>query len=75
MDGRRIANEAADDHRVSIAWYGEAFRRMKRLPALSTILRAGSEEPQTPDDMLSVMRSIQANGGDVNIELVDEKDL
>ena len=76
MEGRRQAAEAADDARVSLAWYGEAFARMRRLPSLDTILRGGrSLEPQTPADMLAVMQSIQAAGGDVSIELVDEKDL
>jgi len=76
MEGRRQANEAAEDHRVAVAWYGEAFHRMKRLPGLDTVLRAGQPlEPQTPADMLAVMQAIQAAGGDVSIELVDEKDL
>jgi len=76
MEGRRQANEVAEDRLISGAWYGEAFARMKRLPALDKVLRGGkSDEPQTPDDMLAVMQSIQAAGGDVSIELVDEKDL
>lgn len=71
-----MAAEAADDARVCLAWYGEAFARMRRLPSLDTILRGGrSLEPQTPADMLAVMQSIQAAGGDVSIELLDEKDL
>lgn len=76
MDGRRQAAERADDARIAQAWYGEAFARHKRLPPLDTVLRAGQElEPQTPADMLAVMKAIQAAGGDVNIEVVDEKDL
>lgn len=76
MDGRRQANEAAEDGRIAGAWYAEAFARMKRLPSLDKVLRGGkSDEPQTPDDMLAVMQAIQAAGGSVSIELVDEKDL
>lgn len=76
MEGRRQANEVAEDRLISGAWYTEAFARMRRLPALDKVLRGGkSDEPQTPDDMLAVMQSIQAAGGDVSIELVDEKDL
>ena len=76
MEGRRQFNEAADDARIAQAWYGEAFARHKRLPALDTVLRAGQPlEPQTPADMLAVMQAIQAAGGDVTIELVDEEDL
>lgn len=76
MDGRRQANEAAEDNRIVVAWYGEAMRRMRRLPALETLLQGGKPlEPQTPADMLGVMQAIQAAGGDVSIDLVDEKDL
>lgn len=76
MDGRRQANEAAEDRIIAAAWYGEAMHRMRRLPGLDTLLRGGKPlEPQTPADMLGVMQAIQAAGGDVSIELVDEKDL
>lgn len=72
MDGRRQAAEANEDSRIAAAWFGEAFARMKRLPALDTILRSSGElEAQQPADMLAVMQAIEANGGNVTIEVYE----
>ena len=75
MEGRRQAASRDEDARVALAWYVEAFRRTKRLPALETLLGEREElAEQTPADMLHVMRSIQAAGGSVEIELVNGAD-
>lgn len=76
MEGRRQAAETAEQSRVAAAWYVEAFRRTKKLPPLEGLLRRDDEQrEQTPDDMLAVMKVIQAGGGDVTITEIGIGDL
>lgn len=75
MEGRRQAAEAREQARLAAAWYGEALARTKRLPPLEGLLRPDDAGDQTPEDMLAVMKVIQAAGGDVTIEVVDVGDL
>ena len=75
MEGRRQAAEAREQAAVAGAWYGEALARTKRLPPLDGLLTRGDAVDQTPEDMLAVMKVIQAGGGDMTIEVVDIGDL
>jgi len=72
MEGKRRKRERAEDARIAQSWYGEAMARMKRLPALETILQRSPQGEQTPEDLLGVMTAIQAAGGSVTIELIEE---
>ena len=55
------------------SWYGEAFRRQKRLPDLETLLTPQDElAEQTADDIFAVLLQMQAAGAHMTIEEVDE---
>ena len=72
MKGRAKAAKSAFDLAIMQAWHGEAFARSKRLEKLSKYL--GSKErvrPQTPAEMLEVLRSFQSKGAGMNIRRVN----
>ena len=47
----------AQDERMHQAWHIGAFGRIDKFPDLSTVLSAGAQRPQTPED---VQRQIMA---------------
>jgi hypothetical protein len=73
MRGRQWAREEEEKARIAGAWYGEAFRRQKRLPDLETLLTPQDElAEQTADDIFAVLLQMQAAGAHMTIEEVDE---
>lgn len=74
MEGRHQAFQRSEEQRIALAWQIEAFARKKRLPGLDKALRQVRQgeklQPQSPEDMLEVLRSIDDGRGLMDIKFV-----
>ena len=71
MRGKAWAREQAERSAIAASWYVEAFRRQKRLPDLAVLLTPPDEiAEQTPDDILAVLKQMQAAGASMTIKEV-----
>lgn len=56
--------ERRHNDRMSLAWHIAALMRQKKLPKLEKLLhRQRSNKPQTPEEMLSIVKMLNAASG------------